>query len=180
MPLTPVAVGQAATASQYNALVTAIQDESSGHAHTGETDGGAPVSHSDLADGAIAALVDSHSHAEIDDHVDGAQGQHGLNANMYVAGAGGSQLVFQAGNATTDATVALAVGFYDQAKTITFTTPFASVLGVIVTPRETEAAKVGVDTVSTTGFRARIGFTDEAKGKFAVGTAFYWLAWGTV
>jgi hypothetical protein len=175
MAITPVANGQIAYASQYNALITALQDEGVGHAHTGEADGGAPVSHSDLTDGAIASLSNSHSHAELDAHVESALGQHQLNASASVVGSIGSQFVLQAGLGTTDTTI----GFPDWitcTKAVVFPVPFSSIVAVFVAATD-GTRSAGPANVTVTGFTAHL---ESGTQYAAFPVTFYWLAIGTL
>jgi hypothetical protein len=103
MAVSPVANGQNATAEQYNALVTYLQDTAAGHDHAGTTNKGKRVSHVNVTDGKISDLgASSHTHQVIDNHLDAAAGNathnaHGLITGIYVAGAYGSQLVIFTG-----------------------------------------------------------------------------------
>lgn len=100
MSIAPVANDTRIYASQYNALVTAIQDEDIGHAHTGAADGGKRISHADLTDGKISSLSDTHTHGEIDDHIDAVSGVHGGHSDTYIVGMLSNQMLIQVGTMT--------------------------------------------------------------------------------
>lgn len=168
MPVPLVADDTTATAAQYNALVSEIQSETVGHAHTGETNEGKKVSHTDLTDGTITGLSNSHTHAQIDTHINDDQGQHGLNASAYAVGNLTSTLNGVAGQITIQtgafpwASMVLDTPNSSYYGDVSFETEFDSAPLIFLTPNTIGYLKTSsptwypsVENVTTTGFRIR-------------------------
>ena len=181
---TRLANGQQSAISQYNNLRADVL------AHNHSTGEGGAVDHGDLTDGVISGTYLDHDH--LNTHVQGAgtsadpddpggdQGVHGLPESGYVAGSLGAQLVVQVGTGTTDSTSAITGSYVDQYEDITFPTEYDSAPKVFIVTTEATSARIAVDDVATTGFRALLGFPfgDAATGQESC--EFMWIAVGEI
>jgi hypothetical protein len=184
---TVLANGQQSDVTQYNNL---RQDLLVEHTHDGSE--GGIVSHGNLGDGVISgtylnhAIINKHIQgAGTDDDPDenggGSVGVHGLPDTAYVTGSLSTSRIIQSGSSTTSGTVVISgTSYVDQTGNVTFPTAFSSAPFVYITPISSySTTRIGVVSVSTTGFTARIGYPyTYSSSRFD--TQFYWVAIGVV
>lgn len=175
MAISKVADGQTASAAQYNAVVDAVQDTDIGHAHTGATNDGHVIDHTDLSN------IGSNTHANIDTHI-AANSAHGIHALAKVMGqvSTPTAFTFEAGAGVTGSTS----NTHPEGWEGTVTTNLSSVAGAIAVPDATAAAYgydwtyVTVNSPSAGQFKVKFE-KDSAIGVPAMTLNFFWLAWGT-
>lgn len=182
---TVLANGQQSDITHYNNLRSDLLTE-----HDHSTGKGGTVSHGDLSDGVISGTYTDHD--AINTHVQGtgtssdpddpggSQGVHGLPSTAYVMGCLSSQLVMQSGTGTTDSTLVVDGSYVDQYEDITFPAAFSGTPKVFVMSNDSNSARIGATSITTSGFRALIGFPFGSKATSQYSAQFMWIAVGVL
>jgi hypothetical protein len=141
----PIALGEDYTPGDINNLRADVLDPVGGHKHNGTDGARVPFANLDVVDaaGSTAPPGGSKSYNDLANHVTSSQGQHGLNASVYVAGASAAGMLIQHRSG-------------DTTNSITFPIAFSAIPTVVVTGNGTggdnEFWGYHVTSVSTTGF----------------------------
>ena len=170
----PIAAGEDYTPDDINNLRNDVLDPVGGHKHNGADGAKVPFSNLDVtgASGSTPPTGGSKSYNDLANHVASSQGQHGLNASVYVAGSNVQATVIQAGSNT----------LADGSRSVTFPIPFSSPPNVSLTLASPPTWGGGgvhigdpivVQNVTATGFQARY-----FGGDGYLNAAFTWIAIG--
>lgn len=159
-------------AAQYNYLRLDVLDETNGHTHTGDDDGGkqVPFSKLDYSD-AVAPAGLNNSLSEIDAHIGSvagtySSGVHGLHPSVHALGTAAIRSVIYSGF--------VAVTAEGVEKTITYPQTFASNPIVFVMAKNKFAMGAEIYSETVTGFKCKL------YGTVSGLTGFNWLVIGVL